>query len=107
MRVLVEVRLIHVDHEMSIALSAGQNLLELLEERLSPLRVSPAQQLLGLLPRQLAAVQGRADRLAPAHEPEALAGPADQAAQRPARGWIGPFDGAGGRRALGRADHLA
>src|SRR4051812_38243074 len=70
---------------MPIALSAGQNILELLEERLSPLRIGPAQQLLGLLPRQLAAVQGRADRLATAHEPEALAGPADQAAAPPTR----------------------
>src|SRR4051812_5470094 len=92
---------------MPIALGAGQNILELLDERLSPLRVGPSQQLLGFLPGQLAAVQGRADRLATAHEPEALAGPADQAAQRPARGWIRPFFGAGGRRALGRADHLA
>src|SRR4051812_38373494 len=92
---------------MPIALSAGQHALELLDERLSLLRVGPSQQLLGFLPRQLEAVQGCADRLAAAHEPEALAGPADQAAQRPARGWIRPFSGAGGRRALGRADHLA
>ena len=34
---------------MSIALSAGQNILELLDERLSPLRVGPSQQLLGFL----------------------------------------------------------
>src|SRR3954451_2483615 len=92
---------------MPIALGTGQTILELLDERLSPLRIGPAQQLLGLLPRQLAAGQGRADRLAATHEPEALADPADQTAQRPARGWIRPFDGAGGRRALGRADHLA
>src|SRR3954451_5604676 len=92
---------------MSIALSAGQHILELLEERLSPLRVGPAQQLLGLLPRQLAAVQGCADRLATAHQPEALAGPADQTAQGPARRGVGSFYGWGGRRALGRADHLA
>src|SRR4051794_38738453 len=92
---------------MSIALSAGQNILELLEERLSPLRVGPAQQLLGLLPRQLEAVQSRADRLAAAHQPEPLADPADQAVQRPARRWIGP--GSGRRRgcALGGADDLA
>src|SRR2546423_8384921 len=63
---------------MSIALSAGQNILELLEERLSPLRVGPAQQLLGLLPGQLEAVQSRADRLAAAHQPEPLADPADR-----------------------------
>jgi hypothetical protein len=74
---------------------------------LSLLRVGPAQQLLGLLPRQLAAVQDRADRLATAQQAEALAYPMDEAAQGPARGWISPFEGWGGRRALGRADHLA
>jgi hypothetical protein len=52
-------------------------------------------------------VQGCADRLAAAHQTEALAGPADQAAQGPARRWISPFYGWGGRRALGCADHLA
>ena len=75
---------------MPIALGAIQHALELLEERLSLLRVGPAQQLLGFLPRQLAAVQGRADRLATAHQAEALADPADQAAQRPAWRWIRP-----------------
>jgi len=89
----VDVRLIHVDHEMSIALGALQRALELLEERLPPLRVGPAEQLLGFRPRQLAAVQSRPDRLATAHQAEALAGPADQTAQRPARRWIGPFYG--------------
>jgi hypothetical protein len=92
---------------MSIALGAVQHALELLDNRLTPLRVGPSQQLLGFLPRQLAAVQSSPDRRATAHEPEALAGPADQAAQRPARGWIGPFSGWGGRRTLGRADRLA
>src|SRR4051794_41431436 len=92
---------------MPIALDAIQHALELLDERLSPLRTGPAQQLLGFLPGQPAAVQGRADRLAAAHQPEPLADPADQAAQRPARRGIGPFYGWGGRRALGRADHLA
>jgi hypothetical protein len=87
-------------------LSAGQNIPELLDERLPPLRVSPAQQLLGFLPRQRAAVQGRADRLAAAHQAEALAHPADQTAQGPARRWVGSFYGWGGRRALGRADYL-
>src|SRR4051812_27454682 len=106
-RVLVDVRLIHIDHEMPIALGALQHALELLDERLPPLRVGPAEQLLGLLPRQLAAVQGRADRLATAPQPKALADPMDEAAQGPARGWISPFGGWGGRRALGGADHLA
>src|SRR5215210_7284979 len=62
-RVLVDVRLIHIDQEVLIALGAVQQALELLDERLPPLRVSSAQQLLGFLPRQLEAVQGRADRL--------------------------------------------
>src|SRR3954467_8013209 len=92
---------------MSIALGAIQHALELLDKGLPPLRIGPAQQLLGFLPRQLAAVQNSPDRLAAAHQAEALAGPADQAAQGPAWRGVGPFYGAGGRRALGRADHLA
>jgi hypothetical protein len=92
---------------MPIALSAGQNILELLEERLSPLRVGPAQQLLGFLPRQLAAMQGRADRLAAAPQPEARADPTNEAAQRPARRRISANDGRRGGRALGGADRLA
>src|SRR4051812_50209669 len=89
---------------MPIALSAGQQALELLDKGLPPLGVGPSQQLLGLLPRQLAAVQSSPDRLATAHQAEALAGPADQAAQRPARGWVRPLYGAGGRPARGCAD---
>jgi hypothetical protein len=92
---------------MPIALGPLQHALELLEERLSLLRVSPAEQLLGFLPRQRAAVQNRADRLAAAHQAEALAGPADQTAQGPAWRGVGPFSGWGGRRALGGADHRA
>src|SRR3954454_12716241 len=92
---------------MSVALGAIQHALELLDERLSPLRVSPAEQLLGFLPRQLEAVQGRADRLATAPQPEPLAPPADQAAQRPARRWISPNDGRHRGRALSGADRLA
>src|SRR3954469_11786744 len=91
---------------MLVALSAGQTILELLDERVSPLRIGPSQQLLGFLPGQLEAVQSRADRLTAAHQPEPLAHPADQAAQRPARRWVGPFYGWGGRRALGGADDL-
>jgi hypothetical protein len=87
----VDVRLIHIDHEMPIALSAGQHVLELLDKGLPPLRVSPAQQLLGFLPRQLAAMESHADRLAAAPQAEALADPADQAAQRPAGRGVGPF----------------
>jgi hypothetical protein len=86
----VEVRLIHIDQQMVIALGAVQQALEALDKRLPVLRVGPAQQLLGFLPRQLAAVQSSPDRLATAHQAEALADPADQAAQRPAWRWIRP-----------------
>src|SRR5436309_1744480 len=72
-----------------------------------PLRIGPSQKLLGLLPRHPEAVQGSADRLATAPQPEALASPMDKAAQRPARGWIGPNYGRRRGRALGGADHLA
>jgi hypothetical protein len=72
-----------------VALSAGQHIPEPLDKGLPPLRIGPSQKLLGFLPGQLEAVQGSADRLATASQPEPLAGPADQAAQRPAWGWIG------------------
>ena len=67
-----------------------QHALQLLDERLPPHRVGPAEQLLGLLPAQIETVQSRPDRLAAAHQPEPLAGPADQAAQGPARRRIRP-----------------
>src|SRR3954462_12313329 len=118
----MDVRLIQIDQQMLVALGAVQHALELLDERLSPLRIGPAEQLLGLLPRQLAsttacfhdsllprkleAVQGRADRLAAAPQAEALADPADQTAQGPAWRWISPFDGRSGCPALGGADRI-
>src|SRR5215210_5411388 len=92
---------------MLVTLGAGQHIPEPLDKGLPPLRIGPSQQLLGLLPRQLEAVQGRADRLATAHQPEPRAHPANEAAQRPARRGISPGYGWGGRRALGGADRLA
>src|SRR3954453_9091081 len=92
---------------MPIALSAGQNILELLDERLSPLRVGPAQQLLGFLPRQLAAMQGFSDRLATTPQPKPITHPANAAAQLPARRWISAHDGRRRDHALSGADRLA
>src|SRR5215203_5055433 len=92
---------------MPIALSAVQHALELLNERLSPLRIGPAEQLLGFLPRQLAAMQGFSDRLAAAPQPIPRADPANEAAQRPARRRISANDGRRGGRALGGTDRLA
>jgi hypothetical protein len=85
----MDVRLVEKDHERLVALGSREQVSKALDERLSPLRVGPAQQLLGFLPRQREAVQGRADGLATAPQPEALAGPADQTAQRPTWRWIG------------------
>src|SRR5215207_1808117 len=76
-RVLVDVGLVYVDQQMPIVLGAVQQALELLDKGLPPLRIGPAQQLLGFLPRQLEAVQSSPDRLATAPQPEPLADPAD------------------------------
>src|SRR4051812_33775222 len=96
---------------MLVALGSREQVPNALDKGLPPLWVGPAQQLLGFLPRQLEAVQGRSDRrsdrLATAHQPKALTRPMDEAAQRPARGWIGPGSGRRGGRALGGADRLA
>src|SRR3954462_214457 len=92
---------------MPIALSAGQNIPELLDERLSLLWIGPSQQLLGFLPRQLAAVQGCADRRAAAAAAEASAHKQHQPLQGPARRWVGPLSGWGGGRTLGGADGVS
>src|SRR4051812_12783948 len=92
---------------MPIALGALQHALERLDKGPPPPPGRPAAQLLGPPPRRLAAVKARADRLATAPQPKALADQRDEAAQGPAGGWISPFEGWGGRRALGGADPLA
>src|SRR5215210_4912177 len=92
---------------MLIALCSREQVPNALDKGLPPLRVGSAQQLLGFLPRQLEAVQGRADRLAAAPQAEPLAHPADKAAQRPARPGIGSGAGRHRGRALGGADDLA
>src|SRR5215217_7771800 len=100
-------RLIHIDQEVLVTLGAGQHALEPLDKGLPPLRIGPSQQLLGFLPRQLEAVQSRPDRLATAPQPEALADPANEAAQRPARRRISANDGRRRGHALSGADRLA
>src|SRR4051794_41314204 len=90
---------------MPIALGTVQHALELLDKGLPPLRVGPAEQLLGLLPRQLAAVHDRADPLAAAPQAKALAEPMDEAAQGPPRGLLTPFAGLGRRQPRRGAHH--
>src|SRR3954465_2703740 len=51
--ILMDVCLVEKDHEMLVALGSREQVSNSLDERLSPLRVAPAQRLLGFLPRQL------------------------------------------------------
>src|SRR3954451_24010265 len=103
----MDVRLVHIDQEMPIALSAGQNISELLDKGLPPLRIGPSQQLLGFLTGRLAAVEARADLLAAAGGAEAFAHKQPQPLQGPARRWVGSFSGWGGGRTLGGADGVS
>src|SRR5919206_1330419 len=105
--ILVNVRLIEVDQPISVLLGTGQQILHLRDEGLSPLRVGPAEQLAGLLPRQLQPVQGAADRLAAAGATERLPHPADQASQGPAWRRVGPGERRRRRGVLGGADDRA
>jgi hypothetical protein len=47
---LVDVRLVEIDQQMPLMLGALQQVPDLLDERLPPLRVGPAEQLLGGCP---------------------------------------------------------
>src|SRR5918912_2584038 len=91
--ILMDVRFIKVDQHMPVALSLGQQTRKPLHKGPPSLRIRAAKQLPGLLPGELEAVQGRSDRLATAHQPEARADPSDKAAQCPARRWICPGQG--------------
>ena len=103
----MDVGLIQVDEKVLVTLGRGQHALQLLDERLPPHRVGPAEQLLGLLPAQIETVQSRPDRLAAADPAEPLTHPGDQALERPAGGRLGAGYKRGGRGALGGADGVA
>ncbi len=105
--VLMDMGLIKIDQQVPVALGTGEQALEPFDKGLPPLRVGPAEQLLGLLPRQLQAVQGGPNGLAAAHLAEALAHHADQALEGPARRRVGAFYGRGRRGLLGGAHDLA
>ena len=103
----MNVCLVEVDQPISIVLGTGQQILHLREERRPPLRIGPAEQLAGLLPRQLQAVQGGADGLSAAQAPEALPHMSDQAPEGPARRRVSACYGRSGGGALGLAYRLA
>ena len=102
----MNVSLIKIDREVVVALGAGQQVLEAVEESLALLRIRAAEQLFGLLPRQPEAVQGRPDGLATDAEAEALAHERHQALEGEAGSRIGAVYGRRGRRTLGRAHDL-
>ena len=105
--ILMDVRLIEVDQPMSVLLGIGQQILHLRDEGLSLLRVGPAKQLAGLLPRQLQAMQGAADRLAAAGATKRRLYPADQTPQGPAWRRVSPGERRRRRGVLGSTDNLA
>jgi hypothetical protein len=88
--ILMDMGFVQVDQPMAVVLGTDQQVPNLREERFPPLRVSSAEQLAGLLPRQLQAVQGAADRLAAAAATKRLLHPADQTPQGPAWRRVSP-----------------
>ena len=88
-------------------LGTGQQILDLLDKGLPALRIGPAEQLFGLLPRQSQTMKGGAQRLAAAGPAEPLAHPADQTPQGPARRRIGTGYRRSGGGSLGGTDRLA
>ena len=105
--VLMNVRLVKIDQHMPVALSAGQQTRKLFDKGLPPLRIGPAEQLLGFLPGELEPVQGRADRFAAAQPPEALPHMGDQTPEGPAWRRVSPGYGRSRCLALGLAHRLA
>src|SRR5690242_2643839 len=93
----VDVRLIEIDHVMTLIACTVQQRADLGDESLPLLRIGAAEQLVGLLPRQLEPVQRAADGLAAEAAAKLLLHKADQAPQRPARLYIGASDGRTGR----------
>src|SRR3954447_7376998 len=67
---------------MAVVLGTSQDILDPLDKGLPALRIGPAEQLFGLLPRQSQTMQGGADRLPAAGSAELLTDPANQTAQR-------------------------
>src|SRR3712207_6503169 len=98
--VLVDVRLVEVDQQVAVALGALQQALKLRHKGVPPLRISPSKELSGFLPRQLEAVQGRADGLAAKQAAEALPHVGDQAPEGPARRRVSAYYGCSGGAAL-------
>lgn len=100
-------RLVEIDQVMTIPLCLSQQRTELRDKGLPPLGIGTAQQLPGLLPRQLKAMRGGADGLTAVEAGKALLHQSDQAAKRPAWLRINPAYGWAGRFLAGCTDGFA
>src|SRR5690348_14022513 len=103
----MDMRLIEVNHVMALIARTIQQRADLGDESLPFLRLGAAEQLVGLLPRQLEPVQRAADGLAAKAAAELLSHEANQTPQRPARLYIGTGEGRTGRLAVCGANLLA
>jgi hypothetical protein len=103
----MDMRLIEVDHVMTLIARTIQQCADLGDESLPLLRVGAAEQLGGLLPRQLEPVQRAADGLAAEAAAEFLSPEANQTPQRPARLYLGSGDRRTRRLAFRGANLLA
>src|SRR4051812_15457824 len=103
----MDVRLIEIDQVMALIARAVQPRADLGNESLPLRRISAAEQLVGLLPRQLEPVQRATDGLAAAAAAELRLHEATQTPQRPAWLYIGSGNRRTGRLTLRGADLLA
>src|SRR3954453_10172144 len=103
----MDVRLIEIDQVMALIARTVQQRADLGNESLPLLRISPTEELVGLLPRQLEPVQRPADGLAAAAAAKLRLHEASQTPQRPAWLYLRPSDWWTGRLTLRGADLLA
>src|SRR5689334_141791 len=99
----MDMGLIEIDQVMAIALRAGPQRAEVLDELPPPHRIGTPQQLAGLLPREPEPVHGRADALAAQQAIKAVLHEPHQTLERPAWRGISARYGRLGRSLLGGA----
>src|SRR4051794_38030373 len=103
----MDMRLIAIDQVMVLIARTIQQCAELGNESLPLLRISPTEQLVGFLPRQLEPVQCPADGFAAAAAAKLRPHEANQTPRRPTRLYLGSGDRRTGRLALCGANLLA
>src|SRR5436309_2941275 len=100
-------RLVEIDQVMALIARPLQQRADLGDESLPFLRVSEAEQLVGLLPRQLEPVQRAADGFAAEAAAKLRLYEVNQTPQRPTWLYLGSGDGRTGRLVLRGANLLA